>query len=66
MKLRRTTKSQGKLLGGVCGGIGNYTGIDVSLWRIACVIMVFLPVPIISIYLICWLLIPKYKNRPII
>ena len=37
-------------VGGVCGGLGNYTGIDPIIWRLA---FIFIP-STIWIYLAMW------------
>jgi phage shock protein C len=46
-------------LGGVCGGLGEYFGIDPVWFRLGFVIAA-LPggVPGILLYLICWIVIP--------
>ena len=47
------------VLGGVCGGLSAYLGMDVTLIRILCVILVFVGVGmIIPVYLIVWLVAP--------
>jgi phage shock protein PspC (stress-responsive transcriptional regulator) len=59
MALRRYSKHEDKLIAGVCGGLSEYIGMDISLWRILFVFLIFTPVPIITIYLLGWLIIPK-------
>ena len=59
MGLRRTSKYNDGMIGGVCGGLGEYTKIDSSLWRITFILLMFTPIPIITIYIIGWLIIPK-------
>lgn len=61
-KLRRN-KIDG-VLGGVCSGIGDHTGIDHLVVRIAFVASVlFLGFPLI-LYFVAWAIIPKDKRAP--
>lgn len=55
--LRRSRSN--RVIGGVCGGLGAFFGIDVVWFRIAFLIAV-LPggVPGILAYLVCWIIIP--------
>lgn len=56
--LRRTRTN--RVLAGVCGGLGNYFGIDPVIFRILFVLLA-LPggVPSVLIYLILWLVMPE-------
>lgn len=57
---RRLTKSENqRILCGVCGGIGEFFGIDPTIIRIAFVIMAFAGSTGIWIYLLCALIIPR-------
>jgi phage shock protein C len=47
-----------RVLGGVCGGIGRYLGIDPLLVRVAFTVLVVGLGSGIFVYLIAWLLIP--------
>ena len=68
-KLYRSSKQN--IFGGVCGGIADYTGVDVSIvriiWIIATLLLVagafvfgdfVLPLGVL-VYLIAWAIIPK-------
>lgn len=55
-KLRRSTRD--RVLGGVCGGIAEYFGIDVALVRILMFILIFFG-PGFLLYPILWLVIPS-------
>jgi phage shock protein PspC (stress-responsive transcriptional regulator) len=55
-KLYRTNSST---IGGVCDGLGAYFNIDGTLIKILFIILVFTPFPIITIYLLLWMLIPN-------
>jgi len=48
-----------RMLGGVCGGIGNYFNIDPTLVRLIWVIFSALPGPGILAYIVCWIVIPE-------
>jgi phage shock protein PspC (stress-responsive transcriptional regulator) len=49
----------GRMLAGVCAGIADYLGIDVTIVRIAFVAFTFLGAAGIPAYLACLLLIPE-------
>jgi len=46
------------MLGGVAAGIASYLGVDVSVIRIAFVVLAIVGGVGIPLYLACWLLIP--------
>jgi phage shock protein PspC (stress-responsive transcriptional regulator) len=50
---------QGRLLAGVCAGLSDYLAIDVTLIRVAFVVLTFLGGAAIPAYLACLLLIPE-------
>ncbi len=51
-----------RVLGGVCGGLGAYMGIDSVIIRIIFVIVFFLFGAGLLIYLILWIIIPEAKT----
>ncbi len=53
--------SRNRMLGGVCGGLAEYLGVDATLVRIVYVLLsiVSAAFPGILIYLIAWLVIPR-------
>lgn len=55
---KRLYRSNDRVLGGVCGGIAEYFGIDASLVRIAWVILTLAAGSGILLYLLAWLIIP--------
>ncbi|MER7505146.1 PspC domain-containing protein [Nonomuraea pusilla] len=55
-KLRRTHK--GRIIAGVCSGVGEYLGIDANLVRIALAIATLFGGAGIGVYAIGWLLMP--------
>lgn len=53
-----------RVIGGVCGGLGRYLGVDPLLLRIAAVALAFLGVGILA-YIIAWIVIPEAPaDRP--
>ncbi len=56
-RLYRSKKD--KVLGGVCGGIGEYFGIDPVLFRVLWVLSIFFAGFGILAYIICWIIIPE-------
>jgi phage shock protein C len=55
-RLYRSTSS--KIVGGVCGGIAEYLGLDPTLVRIITVLLFFLPGIGLLTYIIAWIIIP--------
>lgn len=57
-KLTRSTTD--KWLGGVCGGLAEYSGVDATLIRIITVVLVVVGVgTTLLVYLAAWLLMPQ-------
>jgi phage shock protein C len=55
-KLKRSNKD--KMLGGVCGGLGEYLNIDPTIVRLIFIILALAGGPGILIYIILWLIMP--------
>ncbi|TET25189.1 MAG: PspC domain-containing protein [Candidatus Aminicenantes bacterium] len=57
-KLFRSEKK--KMMGGVCGGLGSYFDIDVSLVRLIFVALTLMTaiLPMVIFYIIAWIVIP--------
>jgi len=51
------------MLGGVSGGLAEYTGIDVVLWRVGFVTLTLLGGSGILVYLLLWVLMPPAADR---
>jgi phage shock protein PspC (stress-responsive transcriptional regulator) len=51
------------MLGGVCGGLAEYTGIDAVLWRVGFVVLTLLGGSGILVYLLLWVLMPPAPDR---
>jgi phage shock protein C len=52
---------QDRMIGGVCGGLGEYFGIDPTLVRILFIFGAFLGIPgaLVLVYLIMLILVPQ-------
>jgi phage shock protein PspC (stress-responsive transcriptional regulator) len=57
--MKKLYRSNSGIIGGVCGGLGNYFNFDDSLIRILFVVLIFTPFPIIFTYLLLWVITPK-------
>jgi phage shock protein C len=58
---RRLTRSRNKAIAGVCAGIAEYFGWDVTLFRVVFVLASILSVafPGILVYVVLWAVMPK-------
>ena len=63
---RLTRSSKNHVLGGVCGGIGNYLDIDPVLIRLIWVLFTLCAGFALIVYIIAWIIIPKEIIEPII
>ena len=52
-----------RMIGGVCGGLAEYSGIDPLLWRVGFVALA-LAGPGVPVYLLMWLLMPTEPGAP--
>ena len=53
------------VLGGVCAGIADYSGIDVIWVRILAVVLLFTTAPIAPMaYLLAWIIVPSDSRAP--
>ena len=65
-RLRRSTSE--KRIAGVCGGLAEYFNVDVSLVRLAWVVLTIIPGAIffgVLAYLAAWVLMPESKEVPV-
>lgn len=57
---RLTRRTQDRMLGGVCGGVADYFGIDATLVRVLAVVGLVLGMGSLAlVYVILWLLLPE-------
>jgi phage shock protein C len=61
-QLRRS--STDSMLGGVAGGLAEYTGIDAVLWRVGFVGLTLAGGAGVVVYLLLWVLMPSGPLRP--
>lgn len=61
---KKLTRSQDRILAGVCGGLAEYLGIDVTLTRIGYVLISILSAafPGLIVYLILMLIMPNSEQ----
>lgn len=59
----RLLRSSDSIIGGVCGGVAEYFGLDTSLVRIATLVMILFGGLSLWVYIILWLIIPKGPKR---
>ncbi len=59
MKKKLYRSREDKMLGGVCGGIANYFGVDPTLIRLAFVLIFFADGAGLLAYIVAWILIPE-------
>lgn len=64
--VRRELRRSGtdRWLGGVCGGLAEYSGIDPVLWRVGFVGLTVAGGAGVLIYLLLWVLMPSGPMRP--
>lgn len=49
------------MLAGICGGLEDFTGIDVTIWRLLFVLLTIAgAVPGPLIYIIMWIIVPRH------
>jgi phage shock protein C len=61
--LLRRSRSD-KMLGGVCGGLAEYSGLDAVLWRVGFVTLALLGGSGFLVYLLLWILMPAGASGP--
>ena len=58
---KRLTRSNNKMIGGVCAGLAEYLDLDPTIVRIVWVLMVFFAGFGGQIYVFLWLVMPKQQ-----
>ncbi len=48
-----------RMIGGVCGGLAAYLGVDETVVRLIAVATILLPGPSIIAYLLAWIIVPE-------
>lgn len=62
MKQRLYRSRSGAILGGVCGGLGDYFNIDSNIIRLVFVILTFINGVGLLLYLAVWLIVPREET----
>jgi phage shock protein PspC (stress-responsive transcriptional regulator) len=52
------------MLGGVCGGLGEYYRLDPTLMRLIVIVLTFLLPFMFLVYLLLWIIIPAEPAAP--
>lgn len=55
---RLTRVEEGRMIAGVCTGLGRYLGIDTTIVRIIFVLLALFAMGGVLLYLILWLIMP--------
>lgn len=63
-KLFRSTSD--KMIAGICGGLGQYLGIDSTIVRLIFVLLALAGGPGILAYIILWLIVPEDSGARVI
>jgi phage shock protein C len=61
--LERGWQREARILGGVCGGIGEYFNIDPTIVRLLWILFIFAFGAGILFYLIAWLIVPRNPKQ---
>ncbi|GAB2849316.1 PspC domain-containing protein [Actinocorallia aurea] len=61
--LYRPDRGHGRMIGGVCAGLGQRFGISASVVRILAVLSCILPGPQFLIYAILWIMMPSESRH---
>ncbi len=61
MTTERLTRSNDKIIAGVCAGLANYFGLDPALVRVGYVLLSILSAgfPGLLVYIILWIVMPQ-------
>lgn len=60
---KRLYRTRDGIFAGVCGGVAEYFGLDVSLIRIATLILILFGGLSLWVYIVLWLIVPKAPQR---
>lgn len=55
---RLTRMEEGRMIAGVCAGLGRYLGIDATIVRVIFVLLALFAMGGVLLYLILWLIMP--------
>ncbi|MBO3750511.1 PspC domain-containing protein [Streptosporangiaceae bacterium NEAU-GS5] len=60
-QLRRT--KDGRIVGGVCSGVGDYLGVDPNILRVALAVATLFGGFGVGVYAVAWLLVPEEGSQ---
>ena len=63
LKKRLLRSPDDRMLAGVCAGIADFFGLDVSLVRIATLVLILFGGLSIWVYVLLWIIVPKAPKR---
>ena len=63
MENRLVRSRTDRMVGGVCGGLARYLGVDATLVRLVFVLIAVAPGPGVLVYLVLWIVMPA-EDRP--
>ena len=55
---RLTRAEEGRMIAGVCAGLGRYLGIDVTIVRVIFALLALFAMGGVLLYLVLWLIMP--------
>jgi phage shock protein PspC (stress-responsive transcriptional regulator) len=55
---RLTRVEEGRMIAGVCAGLGRYLGIDVTIVRVIFALLALFAMGGVLLYLVLWLIMP--------
>lgn len=61
--MKKLYRQPNSVFGGICTGIAKYFNIDDVIIKLIFVILFFTPFPIVILYIIMWILIPKQPTE---
>lgn len=62
MKNQLYRSTENKMIGGVCGGIGEYLDVDPTIVRLLVTLLTFAGFAGLLAYVIMWIVIPENNN----
>lgn len=57
--MKKLYRSNNGTIAGICTGLGDYFEIDETIIKLIFAGAIFTPFPMITVYLIAWIIIPK-------
>lgn len=63
MENKKLTKSENRVIAGVCGGVANFFGVDPTIVRVIWALCILLGGFGLLLYVIMWIVMPKPIKR---